>query len=258
MAASHWSWGTACSAGNIVTLVRKDGLRIPLHRDVAPLVSMLMDLTEGMGYNIVPGWTWGQACRYISGTTTWSNHAKGTAVDLNAPMNPYASAAWHRRNANSHPFGLPRHTNIPEKVFRLWEDHGFTLGVKYGGKPDPMHVEFLGSVTQARAVTARLKAYLGHPTAALPKPVPPTTGAPVYRIYWFKQGGGPTEAHRCLCGKAEKGEWIIWSTHWISSEAELDAWRQKDLTEANTGSNPTVPRAYYEIHGGAYDNTKVA
>lgn len=163
---------------NIVTLVRKDGLRIPLHRELVSLVSILMDLTEALGYDIIPGWTWGYANRPISGTTTPSNHSRGCAVDINAPVNPYASAAWHLRNANAKPFGLPRRTDIPQQVFELWENHGFALGVRYASKPDPMHFEFVESVTECRRITANLIKFLGHPAAALPKPKPTAPATP--------------------------------------------------------------------------------
>lgn len=33
-------------------------------------------------------WSWGYSHRRISGSTKWSNHASGTAVDLNAPRHP--------------------------------------------------------------------------------------------------------------------------------------------------------------------------
>lgn len=154
---------------NIVTLVRNDGLRLPIHRELVDLVRILMDFTELGGYDIVPGWTWGYANRAISGTSTPSNHSQGTAIDINAPNNPYASAAYHERHGRSVVFGLRRVTDIPESVFRMWEDNGFTLGVKYRSKPDPMHFEFLGSVTDARNKTENLKRFLGYSPPPLPK-----------------------------------------------------------------------------------------
>jgi len=33
-------------------------------------------------------WSWGWAYRRISGSAKWSNHASGTAIDLNAPKHP--------------------------------------------------------------------------------------------------------------------------------------------------------------------------
>jgi hypothetical protein len=147
---AHPSWGNGwpnCTRANIVTLVRADGLRLPIHRELADLVSLLMDLTElGGGYDIVPGWTWGYACRAIAGTNQPSNHSWGTAVDINAPVNP-------RRR--------PLTTNIPREVRELWKIHGFRWGGDYTtSTPDAMHFEFMGTVADARAITARLRRFL--------------------------------------------------------------------------------------------------
>lgn len=153
-------WGLPCK-GNIYTLVRADGLRLPVRAELADLTAMLCDLSELAGYDLVPGWCWGYACRKISGTDVWSNHAWGLADDLNAPNNPYASAEWHRRNARgTFPFGLQIVCDIPEAVLALWEGHGYRLGARYPTKPDPMHVEFMGTPADAAAITKRLRDYL--------------------------------------------------------------------------------------------------
>ena len=149
---AHPSFGNGwpnCSRSNMVTLVRRDGLRLPVHREIADLVSILMDLTELAGrYNIVPSWTWGFACRAIAGTNQPSNHSWGTAVDINAPVNP-------RKR--------PLTTNIPRSVRELWKANGFRWGGDYQTSvPDAMHFEFMGSVADARAITARLRRFLSH------------------------------------------------------------------------------------------------
>lgn len=164
-------WGPPCS-GNMVTLVRADGLRLPVRAELADLTSMLLDLTEMGGYDVLPGQTWGAACRKISGTDVWSNHAWGLADDLNAPSNPYASAEWHRRNARgTFPFGLQLVCDIPESVLAMWENHGYRLGARYTTKPDPMHVEFMGTPATAAAITARLREFLAD--HGQPAPTPP-------------------------------------------------------------------------------------
>jgi len=143
---------------NIVTLVRNDGLRIPVHRELVELTRLLMDATEAMGYDIKPGETWGYANRNVSGTNTPSNHSWGTADDINAPSNPYASVDWHSRNARgTFPFGLRLVTDIPEKVVALWEKYGYRWGGRYSTKPDPMHFEFMGTVSDARRLTQAFK-----------------------------------------------------------------------------------------------------
>lgn len=161
MADSSFGPGWPTRNPNIITLVRKDGLRLPVHKELSKLTAMCMDLTEALGYDILPGQTWGYANRPISGTNKPSNHSWGTAVDINAPSNPYASAEWHRRNARgTKPFGLQIVCNIPEKIVKLWEGQGFRWGGRYTTKPDPMHFEFMGSVTDARRKTRDLGALL--------------------------------------------------------------------------------------------------
>jgi hypothetical protein len=155
---AHSSFGPGwpnCSRSQIVTLVRNDGLRLPVHQDIAGLVAILLDLTELSGYDVKPGQTWGYACRAIAGTSTPSNHSWGTAVDINAPSNP--------RRAR----GLPRITDIPKKVVALWKNHGFRWGGDYSW-PDAMHMEFMGTAADAQRIERRLRAYLGSATPTVP------------------------------------------------------------------------------------------
>jgi hypothetical protein len=101
---AHSSFGggwPSCNRSRIVTLVRSDGLRIPLHQDLIDLVQICLDVTEALGYDVKSGQTWGYACRPIAGTNKPSNHSWGTGVDINSLDNP--------RRAR----GLPMVTNIP-------------------------------------------------------------------------------------------------------------------------------------------------
>lgn len=164
------SWGRgwpACQRQLIHTLVRADGLRLPVHQDLTGLVAILLDLTEMAGYDVKPGQTWGFACRPIAGTSTASNHSWGTAVDINAPSNP-------RKR--------PLTTNIPRSVVNLWKNHGFRWGGDYvGSTPDPMHLEFMGSTADAQRIEARLRKFLGAATPQVPhRPVrrPPMLAFP--------------------------------------------------------------------------------
>lgn len=164
---AHASFGTGwpnCNRAQITTLVRSDGLRLPLHRELVPLVAILIDFTElpPHSYNVRPDWTWGWACRAIANTSTPSNHSWGTAVDINAPVNP-------RRKR-----GLPMVSDLPKSVVKMWEDHGFRWGGKYSW-PDPMHFEFMGNVGEARERTERLRAFLGSSAPAAPTPLPTLT-----------------------------------------------------------------------------------
>lgn len=99
-------------------------------------------------------------CRAIAGTNQPSNHSWGTAVDINAPVNP-------RKR--------PLTTNIPRSVREMWKAHGFRWGGDFQNSvPDAMHFEFTGSVADARAITARLRRFLAH-AAPPPQPREPIT-----------------------------------------------------------------------------------
>jgi hypothetical protein len=155
-----------CDRSRIVTLVRSDGLRLPIHNDLAGLVAILLDLTELRGYNVRPDWTWGYACRPIAGTRTPSNHSWGTAVDINAPVNP-------RKR--------PLTTNIPRAVVNMWKAHGFRWGGDYqASTPDPMHMEFMGTKFDAARIEARLRKFLGAKTPQVPHVPPRTPEQPLY------------------------------------------------------------------------------
>lgn len=134
-------WGPGwprCQGGNIVTIARADGVRLPVHREIKVLVALLCDETERRGYNLVPGWCWGYACRSIRGSSSPSNHSWGLAVDLNAPKNPMSSRLI---------------TDMPGWMPNLWNRFGFRWGGDYSGRKDAMHYEFVGTPSDARKYT---------------------------------------------------------------------------------------------------------
>lgn len=108
------------------------------HREVEPLI---------------PGTCWAYAERTIRGSATvLSNHASGSAIDLNAPK---------------HPLGVPASRNLSpaqiDRVHRIIDDAQGCLrwggdydnpargGVK-GSRPDPMHIEVVASEARCAAV----------------------------------------------------------------------------------------------------------
>ena len=137
-------WGPPCQ-GPVVTLRRGDGLAIGIHPAIAELVSMLIDLTELMGYDVRPHDTWGYNCRAIARTKVPSYHSWGLAVDLNATTN-----------------GRGGRGDIPDDVVAMWTGHGFTWGGNWG-YTDPMHFEFRLGPSDAAKITRRLRDFLsGH------------------------------------------------------------------------------------------------
>lgn len=86
---------------------------------------------------------WGWASRPIRDSAVTSNHASGTAEDL---------------NATRHPLGVPTKTTFtPIQVRKIHRRLRFTFGViRWGGdyttRPDAMHFEIVGSPDKVRVL----------------------------------------------------------------------------------------------------------
>lgn len=110
---------------------------------------------------ITKGHSWGWAYRPIRGKTTGlSNHASGTAIDLNAPR---------------HPLGA-RKTFTPSQVGKIREIlKDFEGAVRWGGdyknRADEMHFEIITSAANLAKVSAKLS---GNQKPV--NPTPPATG----------------------------------------------------------------------------------
>lgn len=163
MSAESRGWGPGwpnCQRSNIVTIKRSDGLRLPVHRGIAELVAYLIDETERRGYDVVPGWTWGFACRAIRGSQSPSNHSWGLAVDINAPKNPMGSRLI---------------TDMPGWMPELWKAHMFRWGGEYRSRPDAMHYEFMGTPADARRITEDIRRRKNPGSGGIELPIKQTT-----------------------------------------------------------------------------------
>jgi hypothetical protein len=116
------------------------------------------------------GWCWGYAYRNIRGSSGLSNHASGTAIDLNAPAHPLGTnpssnytpakiAAIHRIIADA------------QGALRWGGDYGDPAhgGVK-NSRPDGMHVEVIKNEAECARVLA---------IVTKPAPAPAPSGGPV-------------------------------------------------------------------------------
>lgn len=73
---------------------------------------------------LVHGGIYGYNCRYISGTTTWSTHAWGIAIDLNT---------LHEHQGHAH-----NHT-IATAISSTFQNHGWYWGLAFN---DAMHFQY--------------------------------------------------------------------------------------------------------------------
>ncbi len=148
----------------MITLKVSD-LRLPVRREVAPLVALLVKrLENARGKKFDPNGSFGFACRAIAGTQTPSNHSFGLAVDLDAPQNPHLTAGQHRQPhplRKKFPGGRVLRSTMPLQAEAIAEKLGFRWGGTFVSKPDPMHFEFVGSVADAERLGRRVEKRVG-------------------------------------------------------------------------------------------------
>jgi hypothetical protein len=184
--AQQKGWGAPCSAARAT--VRLSQAAVTVDARLAELTGLIMRACEARGYIFRAQDTGAYNCRYISGTTVWSNHAWAIAVDVNWQSNPYTTRVGA--------------TDIPDWMHNLWNRYGFAWGGDYtGGKRDYMHFEFMGSPQQANQALALARAELGG-GGPVPVPVPAPGGSrpivkawPLPAGHWFGNVNGPAKQH---------------------------------------------------------------
>jgi D-alanyl-D-alanine carboxypeptidase len=78
-------------------------------------------------------------CRYISGTTEWSVHAFGAAIDTNSARNPMYQSSWNGKGADGKDYGR----YLPDVWRGAYPGHHFFWGLNWDTKPDPMHFQYV-------------------------------------------------------------------------------------------------------------------
>lgn len=87
-------------------------------------------------------------CRYVAGTTTWSQHSYGRAIDVNPVQNPYVSDGqadppsgqpWVDRSTGGPGMALPGNLLV-----RAFTDQGWGWGGTWSGDKDFQHFSLNG------------------------------------------------------------------------------------------------------------------
>jgi hypothetical protein len=170
------SWRSGCPVGlDELRLVRAshvgfDGRvrtgRLVVHRDVAGDVLTVLRRLYAAHFPIrrmVPVDAYGASdfrsieadntsafnCRYVDGTTRWSEHAYGRAIDLNPIENPYVTSS----GTTSHPASRPYLRRTPYRagmavdggvVVRAFDAVGWSWGGRWSGVKDYQHFSASG------------------------------------------------------------------------------------------------------------------
>jgi hypothetical protein len=81
----------------------------------------------------------GYNCRLISGSTSWSVHSWGAAIDTNWQRNPMGQDHWNGRGADGVNYG----TFLPDVWRGAAPGHHFFWGINWDSRPDPMHFQYV-------------------------------------------------------------------------------------------------------------------
>lgn len=183
---------------------------------------------------------WGYAERPIRGATTLSNHASGTALDLNATKHPLAVVGtWsaHERDLI--------HVHLRDYVDIVTGKNVIRWGDDYANRKDGMHFEVVGSPAAVARVAARLR---GTPT----KGEVPTTPHDVTIHIWAIQNGCGQKGNRAPAMRVSDDAYgdcrafIAWARAkgWISTDQEA-GWLGAVTGHAPNRANPiTINYAY--------------
>lgn len=177
-----WPGITSASDPRLTTIEPVPGRRFRVRAgDVATIFTHLIrryhNEVEPIDQGVLDDWSY--AYRAVRGSTTLSNHASATAVDLNATKHPFRTSA--SQNMTPGQIAACR---------KLVAD--FAPVIRWIEGSDPMHWEINymsrgGTVGNVEAVARRLRAGLANPQ---PTPPPPPVGRREPRPIDWKSGRG--------------------------------------------------------------------
>jgi hypothetical protein len=128
---------------DLTTIKSPGGVPFTIAKSAAPAFSGFLGDLESQGYKIDPKQSGGYNPRKIAGTDIWSNHAYGTAVDVNWSDNPHGESGKQ---------------NLPANVGDIAKKWGLTWGGNWSGKDrDPMHFELASQDVPSHALAMTSK-----------------------------------------------------------------------------------------------------
>lgn len=120
-------WGPPCPQSRITTF-SAGGITLTAHVRAVPLFRAFIEDIVERGYPVAGPVKddWGYNCRRIAGSETWSWHAWGLAIDLNALKNP---------------MGPSLITDMPPWIDEVAARYGLVWGGNFNRRKDAMHFE---------------------------------------------------------------------------------------------------------------------
>jgi len=193
-----WSVGTSGQLGVVPLVVA--GIAFPpgvRGGDVATVLGYVAQQFHNRVEHLYTPGCWGYAFRPVAGQTTgYSNHASGTAIDINAPTHPLAKVGT---------FTPQQAAEIRRIVAEVAP--AVRWGGDYSGRKDEMHFEINASAATVAAVAARIRG------GGAPAPTPPSGGgvaAPPFPLpggYYFGPRSGPNNSISCMARNGSDARW---------------------------------------------------
>lgn len=158
------AWGAPCK-GPWARVTLYGGAVVTVDALIVEAVMARNVVSQAYGYRATPPDTGAQNCRFVAGTSRWSWHAYGLAIDEN----------WLRN-----PFGRPLRTDRPpalnQALHRIRTNNGKQVWYwgGYWSKPDAMHLEIMCTPQDlATGINwATVAGYGGKPPPYAPTPPP--------------------------------------------------------------------------------------
>ncbi|BFU43412.1 M15 family metallopeptidase [Krasilnikovia sp. MM14-A1004] len=163
LAASQNGWpaGTPAQIGGLNTdPVPGTTVRLPQGVRRGDAATVLRYVAEQFDSNVEPlqpGECWGYCYKHIEGSAVLSNHASGTAIDLNAERHPTGRHGT---------FTTRQVTAI--RTILSWCEGVVRWGGDYRSRKDEMHFEIVRSAAEVAGIARKIR------DAQTPKPAPPT------------------------------------------------------------------------------------
>ncbi|MEU4155684.1 M15 family metallopeptidase [Actinoplanes sp. NPDC026670] len=166
-----WSAGTASQIGGLDnSYIPGTKIKFPpgvRKGDVAVVLFYVAERFHKTVEPLRPGWNWGHNYRVIRGATALSNHASGTAIDLNAPEHPLGKA---------NTFSAKQVKAI--RVILAFCEGVVRWGGDYKGRKDDMHFEIVKNAAAVKKVADKIRKLRAPKPPAAPAPAPSKPSIP--------------------------------------------------------------------------------
>jgi hypothetical protein len=131
------------AAHHLTTIAGPSGAKFTVNERAAAQFQGLINELGARGYNIDPRSSGGYNPRQKVGSSGWSEHAYGTAIDINPEQNPQGRG--------------PLKTDLPADVGDIAAKYGIKWGGTFHGLKDPMHFEIAKLLEPMAAASSKLE-----------------------------------------------------------------------------------------------------